>query len=374
MNRKLAIVSVTNDLYTDQRVDKVCRYLVSKDIQVLLVGRKLPTSLPLAERNYQLHQLELFFTKGALFYLEFNIRLFIFLLSKKFDFLVSNDLDTLLACDLAASSKGKKLIYDSHEYFTEVPELQHRKFIKKIWESVEIMTFRNLKNAYTVNESIANIYIQKYKKDFKVIKNLPERKILEKTKSRSDLNLPTDKSILILQGAGINIQRGADELVEAMRILEHCFLVIIGSGDVFPMLKQLVYNDEILNERIRIIDKIPYTEMMQYTFNADLGFTLDKNTNPNYLYSLPNKIFDYLKAGVPVIASDLVEIGKVIRQYQVGEIIKSHSPQDIANCVRELLDDKTKYEQYRKNCSLAIEELNWENQIPILDEIYKDVL
>lgn len=374
MSKKRAIVTVTNDLYTDQRVDKICRYLVSQQVEVVLVGRHLPTSLDLEKRIYSTHRLKLWFTKGPLFYVEYNIRLFFFLLFQKFDFLVSNDLDTLFACDLAATSKGKKIVYDSHEYFTEVPELQNRKIIKKLWEAIEIMTFRNLTRTYTVNDSIAKIYNEKYKMNFRVIKNLPELKSIEKTKSKKDLQLPEDKFILILQGAGINIQRGAEELIEAMRFLDNCFLIIIGSGDVFPLLKNKLLNEVELNQNIRLVDKVPYHEMMQYTFNADLGFTLDKNTNPNYLYSLPNKIFDYMKAGVPIVASDLVEIGKIIREFEVGEIIKSHSPNDIANTIKNCINDKSKLEKYKQNCLKAIEELNWEKQSKVLDEIYKEVL
>lgn len=374
MKQLKAIVTVTNDLYTDQRVDKICRYLVSKNIEVVLVGRELSNSLPLAERSYKMHRMKLMFHKGPFFYIEFNLRLFFYLLFQQFDFLVSNDLDTLLACDFASSSKGKKLVYDSHEYFTEVPELQNRKIIKKIWEAVELMTFRNLNKCYTVNDSIANIYRNKYKIKFQVIKNLPEKTEIHKTKSKQELNLPIDKKILILQGAGINIQRGAEELVEAMRLLENCFLVIIGSGDVFPLLTKTIENDPLLKSRILLVNKVPYQEMMQYTFNADLGLTLDKNTNPNYLYSLPNKIFDYLKADTPVVASDLVEIGKVIREYHVGEIIKSHSPEDIANCVKDLLSDTKKYNYYKENCSKAIENLNWEKQSVILNEIYAEFI
>lgn len=374
MRNKKAIVCVTNDLFTDQRVDKICRYLHDKKVDVLLVGRKLPESKPLDNRVYKTHRMPLVFSKGAFFYAEYNLRLFLFLLGNKFDFLVSNDLDTLPACDLAAASKGKKLVYDSHEYFTEVPELQDRKWVKAIWEVLERMIFRNLDRMYTVNDSIANIYNTRYKKNFKVVKNVPEATLIEKNKDRSDLGLPSDKKILILQGAGINIQRGAEELTEAMRYLENCFLVIVGSGDVFPLLKKRIEEDDTLKSRILLVDKLPYSEMMQYTLNADIGFSLDKNTNPNYLYSLPNKLFDYLKAGIPVIVSDLVEIGKVVREYQVGEIIQTHDPKLLAEFIQRFLEDEKRMAFYQSNCKRALDENSWEKQKMVLDEIYKNLV
>lgn len=374
MKKTRAIVCVTNDLFTDQRVDKVCRFLHANGVEVLLVGRKLSDSQELTERVYATHRMNLKCTKGMLFYAEYNLRLFFFLLFNKFDFLVSNDLDTLPACDLAASSKGKNLVYDSHEYFTEVPELQNRKLVKRVWEIFEIMIFRNLKRCYTVNDSIADIYNGKYRKNFKVVKNLPEMTNVEKLKSRKDLDLPEDKHILILQGAGINIERGAEELTEAMRHLENCFLVIVGSGDVFPLLEDKLKNDSLLAARIRLVKKLPYNEMMQYTLNSDIGFSLDKNTNPNYLYSLPNKIFDYIKAGVPVIVSDLVEIGKVVRKYEVGEIISGHDSVELAKFISDFLNNKQKFESYRKNCEKAMRELNWESQKNVLKEIYSGLI
>jgi glycosyltransferase involved in cell wall biosynthesis len=373
MKRK-AIVCVTNDLFTDQRVDKLCRYLTDKGVEVLLVGRKLKNSKELSPRVYPTHRMNLKFTKGALFYAEYNFRLFFFLLFHPFDFLVSNDLDTLPACDFAAAAKGKKVVYDSHEYFTEVPELQNRKVVKKIWEIFEIMIFRNLYKTYTVNDSIAKIYNDKYKMNFRVVKNLPEMFVIEKTKSRKDLNLPEDKKILIIQGAGINIQRGAEELTEAMKYLDHCFLVIIGSGDVFPILKEKIINDSFLTQRILLVDKLPYDQMMQYTMNADIGFSLDKNTNPNYLYSLPNKIFDYIKAGLPIIVSDLVEIGKIVRQFEVGRILKTHDPEQIAVFIKEFINDKNSMEIYKANCLKAMNELNWDKQKNVLDEIYSELI
>jgi glycosyltransferase involved in cell wall biosynthesis len=371
LRKKRAIVCVTNDLYTDQRVDKVCHYLHEKGLDVLLVGRKLPQSLELSTRVYETHRMNLKFSKGALFYAEYNSRLFFFLLFQKFDFLVSNDLDTLPACDLAASSKGKKIVYDSHEYFTEVPELQNRKSIKFIWEIFETMIFRNLESTYTVNDSIAKIYNEKYKMNFKVVKNLPELQKIEKVKSRLDLNLPNDKKILILQGAGINIDRGAEELTDAMKLVDNGYLIIVGSGDVFPFLEEKIKNDSVLSQRIRLISKLPYNEMMQYTMNADVGLSLDKNTNPNYLYSLPNKIFDYIKAGIPMIVSDLIEISKVVRDFEVGEIVYSHDSIKLAEFINDFFKDENKIELYKQNCQKAMNHLNWDSQKIVLNEIYK---
>src|SRR6478735_3342619 len=113
-----------------------------------------------------------------------------------------------------------------------------------------------------------------------------------------------------------------------------------------------------------------YTELMQYTANCNLGISIDKDTNLNYKYSLPNKIFDFMHAGIPVLASDLPEIASIVNQYQTGVIVSSHDPKVIANQINLLKENKLIYEMLRVNCKKASLELNWEKEKLVLDEIY----
>jgi len=129
---KRILISVTNDLTTDQRVEKTCEALSEIGYDVLLVGRKLKKSLPI-QRNYMTIRFRLLFNVGFLFYAEFNIRLFIFLLFTKKDLLFSNDVDTLLPNYIISKLQNKKLVFDSHELFSEIPELVHKKRVKNVW-------------------------------------------------------------------------------------------------------------------------------------------------------------------------------------------------------------------------------------------------
>ena len=367
---KRAIVSVINDLVTDQRVNKSCLVLQKAGYEVLLVGRKQRKSPPMDERPYGTKRMKLLFEKGPLFYAGYNIRLFFFLLFHRADLLLSNDLDTILPNYFISKLKGCKMVFDSHEYFTETPELVHRPRVQKVWKRIEGFVVPKSDEMITVCDSIADLFREKYDVKCHVIRNIPPRKALPPKGDKTVLGLPTDKHLLILQGSGINIQRGAEELVQAMQYLDDCFLMIIGGGDVLPVLKEMVGQLQI-TDRVRFFPRMTYQQMMTYTQLAELGFCLDKDTNLNYRFSLPNKLFDFIQAGVPIVASRLTEIEKIIRQYNLGLFIENHQPETIAATIREGLSDTARREQWKQNLSVAAQELCWENEELKLLEIYR---
>lgn len=363
------IVSVINDLVTDQRVHRTCTVLTDAGFDVLLVGRRMKNSASVKNRSYKTYRMRLIFEKGPLFYSTFNFRLFLFLLFHKTDILFANDLDTLLPNYIIHKLKRVPVIYDSHEYFTEVPELVNRKKVQNIWKRIEKSIFPKLKDVITVNDSIASLFKKEYGIRPQVIRNISIKPKDVAKKTRKDLGLPEDNYLLVLQGSGINIQRGAEEMVEAMQWVPNAFLLIIGGGDVLEKLKELTEEFRVQN-KIMFFPKMEYSKLLEYTSLADLGLTLDKDTNINYRYSLPNKLFDYISCGVPVLASPLTEVKKIIEQFDIGDFIADHQPSNIAQKVNEILGNQQVLEKWKKNCSFASSELTWEKESEKLKKIF----
>ena len=369
--KKRVLVSVTNDLTTDQRVKKVCNSLLNLGYDILLIGRVLPDSKPI-ERPYPVLRMGLFFTKGALFYAEYNIRLFFVLLFAKVDIYHANDLDTLLANFLASKIRRKPIVYDSHEYFTGVPEIQNKPFVKGIWQGIERWIFPQLKFIFTVNKSIANLYKEEYGKELRIMRNIPLKQTVSVYKSKAELGLPLDKQIIITQGAGINIDRGIEEAVEAMRYLPNVCFLIIGDGDIIPQLKESVKKLH-LESQVIFKGRMPYSEMMQYTHHAELGLTLDKDTNINYRFSLPNKLFDYIHAGIPVLSTKVIEVKTIIDTYNIGLFIDTHEPKHIADKIVVALGNDELRKDWILNIPKAQEELHWGEEEKGLKEVYSEI-
>jgi len=331
------------------------------DFEVVIIGRKLKNSKEIPQAPYNSKRFKLLFNKGILFYLCLNIRLFYYLLFSKIDILLSNDLDTLLANTIAAKLKGKKLVYDSHELFTEVPELENSSTKKRIWLSIEKICIRKADKQYTVCESIAKFYNEKYSINMEVIRNLPFKRIISNDYTER-------KNILIYQGA-LNKERGIETLIEAMQYIEDYQLLIAGKGDLEVYLQELSVKYG-LTDKIEFTGNLNFEDLYKITKTAKLGFSIETGTSLNYKYALPNKIFDYIQSGVPVLCCDFPEMKTIIKTYNVGETFTGNNAKELSNKIKDLLDNKEKALAYHNNCITAAKELNWENEEQKLKRIF----
>jgi glycosyltransferase involved in cell wall biosynthesis len=182
-----------------------------------------------------------------------------------------------------------------------------------------------------------------------------------------------NNKMLILQGSGINIDRGAEEAVEMMQYLDKIILVIIGGGDAFPRLK-IIIKELKLENKVKILGKKPYEELLKYTQIADLGLSLDKGTNLNYEYSLPNKVFDFIQCQVPLFVSNRRIVEKLVKDNEIGAVFTEHNPKKMARLVQKVLSDEKQIALWKINLKKAATIYHWENESEKLKKIYKEIL
>ncbi len=364
---KKIIISVSNDIVTDQRVLKVAGTLTRNGYEVLIVGRILHGTIETGDLPYPIHRFSMRFKKGPLFYFFLNLRLFFYIFFRKADILLANDLDTLPANFLVSRFKGVPLVYDSHEYFTEVPELVDRKIIKHIWLFIESSIVPKLKYIYTVNQSIAGIYQKKYHVNIKVVLNVPECRNEEFTK----VEIPgvLTRKIILYQGT-LNMARGIDLAIRAMSYLKDAVLVIVGDGPERKNLEELSESLDLDGKVIFLGRKSP-AELAGITAQADLGISFEQKVGLNYYYALPNKIFDYIHAEIPVLVSPFPEMGKLVNDLGVGEVVNSFEPESIANQINSMIQNQSEF--WKDSLKKAAKELCWDKEEKILMELFDNI-
>lgn len=348
---KRIVVSVSNDLVTDQRVAKICRTLSELDYEILLVGRKNYSPYVL-NRTYKTKRMRMLFNRGFLFYAELNTRLFFLLLFTKKDILFSNDLDTLLPNYLVSKLQGKELIFDSHELFSEIPELTNRKFVKSVWQRLERWILPKLQKVITVSDSIKKHYEDLHNIEVTVVRNLPITQPINPTPFPFSTK---GKTVIIYQGS-VNVGRGLELMVDTMKLLQDHLLVVVGVGDITDLLEAKVLNSK-LEDKVKFLGKVLPKDLKHLTSNADLGISLEEDLGLNYRYALPNKIFDYIHAEIPVIASNLPEMKKLVETYQVGEIITDRNSEELVKLI-----NKVTQKDYKAALTSAKKELNWDKE------------
>ncbi len=362
-NKFNIVFTVTNDLSFDRRMIRICSTLQSSGFNVKLIGRKLKSSQEIVQQNFQQIRLNCFFESGKLFYLEYNIRLFFYLLfSRKMDGLCAIDLDTIAPIVVVGKWKKSKLIYDAHELFHEVPEVVSRPRIQKFWKKWGAQFIPKVDLAYTVGERLAIYFSENYNIPFKTIRNVPFRR-------NEKIEYNPKKKIILYQGM-INEGRGVKEMIDAIENFPSYQFWIAGIGDLFESLKayaqKLNYSD-----RIKFLGFIQPEKLPELTAQASIGINLLENKGLSYYYSLANKTFDYLQAGIPSIQMNFPEYQSLQESYNCFLLIPELSKNAISEVLAEIEENDDKLLSIHKAAIMAAKDLHWEKESIKLIELYK---
>lgn len=287
------------------------------------------------------------------------------------DILHAHDVNVLPTAWLAAKIARVPLVYDAHEISTD---REGYKAFRGLVGWLEKKLMPRAAGTITTTNARAKFFARAYGIPRPlVLQNRPRLvKVENSNRIREELGLVEPWPIVLYQG-GLQPGRGLPRLVEAAASVANAYFVFIGGGRQAAELHELTA-ELGLEERVRFIPTVALSELPSYTASADVGVQPIENTCLNHFTTDSNKLFEYVIAGLPVVASQLPEIGKVVRTHDLGLLVSPGDTVALANAIRRLVESAELRAYYRAKAEQAAESLNWETQEQALVELYERIL
>ena len=247
---------------------------------------------------------------------------------------------------------------DAHELFPEVPEIVHKPLVKWVWRTIESMLMPRCDALLTVCDSIAEYYRLKYGISMTVVRNVATIEKPESKIEKSKLSILNSQFPILLYQGSVNVGRGVDWAIDAMELLPECHLVIAGGGDLLEQMKHYA-SLKPWHNRITFTGRLMPAELEPLTAQADVGLVMLEDLCLSYHYALPNRIGDFIAAGVPMVVSNLPEMAAVVRRYRVGEVIADGAPAEkLAEAVKRVLAKQWTEEAF----AAARKDMDWNKE------------
>jgi len=313
-----------------------------------------------------------FYKGGPLKFIHYNLKVFLLLVFKSLEVLHAHDLWVLPAVYSLRLFKNFRIIYDAHEYYEGLEIFNKNRIRKKFWLLIEKTVITYVDVLITVSEPIARLYKQKYPtlKYIEVIRNVPKKEVINNALISEKLPV-TDKKIVVYQGH-FKPGRGLLKLIEAMSDIDGVQLVLIGGGELEQEIRNKIKLLDI-EKKISLPGYIPTNQLISTASKADLGVVLFEPTSLNYTYALPNKFFEYMMAGIPVLASNLETFEEYIKTYRTGVTVDPKNVQEITQTIKKMIADDEQLMEWRENSRQASNTLNWENESHKMKQIYEKI-
>jgi glycosyltransferase involved in cell wall biosynthesis len=304
-------------------------------------------------------------------WVEFSLRMWGFCLRHPAEAIQANDAKALPPAWLCAITNRAFLIYDARELETgrEFGSFRLAGIYRRLWSLPEAVFIRRADAVITVSESIAGELERLYRIPRPVVvMNCPESRLpTPSNRLRAELGIPMTMRIALYQGS-ISAGRGIEPFLQAVQSIPGLAGVVLGDGPLLPQLRARFQGEA--GQRVYLPGRVPIDQLPEYIGSADLGIALIQDTCLSHRYSLPNKLFEYIQAGIPVVASDLPEIKRIVRGFDVGTVVDPESSQAIASGIRGLLEDTETYSRVKANTRLAADRLTWEQESKKLLALY----
>jgi len=311
-----------------------------------------------------------YYRGGPLKFLHFNWKLVLFLFKKRPDIIHCHDLWVLPAAVLPAIFIKCKLIYDAHEYYPGLEIFTRKKIRCYIWLLIEKLSVHFIDYLITVSKPLGKLYKRRYRKlpYIEIIRNLPK---YEKPMAKRVSLIDTPAKKLLFHGH-FRPGRGLLNLVQAVSRIPDVHLILIGDGELKKDLKKMVYEKNV-DKRVSFFDYIATDNLISTASQADIGVVLFEPTSINYRYALPNKFFEYIMAGLPLLASNICTFRSIISKYDIGLFVDPSDIDAIVKAVEEMIGNNEKQFLWRKNSLALALSLNWETEEKKLLAIYEKI-
>jgi glycosyltransferase involved in cell wall biosynthesis len=279
-----------------------------------------------------------------------------------------HDLNTLRIGVACKRRTGKLLVYDSHELQTERNRMDALARSKAIADEGSMLPAADamiMASPYWVgwNEKLYGTIPD----PTVVVLNVPEPTVIDPSKDlRTELKIPDGDAIVIYQGS-IQENRGIEPAIDAVATLSGVTLVVIGYGYHKPALEALV-RDRGLEDRVQFFGPVPNNELISYSASAEIGLANIVNSSVSYHTSLPNKLFEYAMAGIPIVGSDSPEIGRIVKEEGIGEVCEADDPVALASAIRTILEDLNRYTDALAHTA---QKYNWAVEERVLLDLYE---
>ena len=364
-------MAVFGDLRSDFRVYREASALRQAGHRVSVVAAVRRTDLPPAWDGFDLHLLHVPPT-GSLrhdyprFWRWASRRL----RDLRADAYHAHDLDALWPAARAARRRGAPLVYDSHELWTEQSSLVGRPGVRAFWSLLERRTIRRARRVLAVSPSIARELERRYGlPEVTVLRNLPPHRDPVASGRLRDALVLADEAPLFLYQGGFLTANGLGEQIAAMARVSGAHLALLGDGPTEPALRRQVRHAG-LEDRVHFVPRVPFDVLHEYTCSADVGLCLIRPTGESFRYSLPNKLFEYLMAGLPVIGGDTPEIRAVLESTGAGLVVDATDTAAIARSLGALRDDGDGRRRLAAAARVVATQYCWEREAPALLELY----
>lgn len=306
---------------------------------------------------------------SLLFYLNFSALLFSNLLKSNASIFFAEDIYTLPFVCIAAKLKRAKVFYDSRELFGFLAGLTGKKTIQKLLAAIE-KYFIKMSDLVIVTGDMDGEFLKKQYgiSNLLTIRNLPFYiENITAVNLHKKYNIDDSKKILLYQGVILH-GRGLEHIFNALQSTSEFVLLIIGDGEHKTYYENLAKEMGIQSKAI-FAGRINQEELLNYSAGADIGLSLIENISVSYYYALPNKLFEYIMAGLPVAVSRLPQMEKVVNDYDVGVCVNLEKEDELLLKLNETINDRVVYGKYKANTRAASKELNWDTEIKKLFSI-----